>query len=491
MSHKGRLYNFALALGLVALAACPATTLAGATSRQGALTLSPGQPATHVSPHLRSSAAPRLVAPRDITVPNGSATTSCSRLSAVGRGTPGQYAAVRVYVGSIASGTPLIDSYTDETSQGAPAYYAPIGSDGTFHVEATFAAQPPGTTIQYRIYGAPLNTYNSYDDGSYFETTVACTQDPATPAAQTATAQAAAAQTVTAQAAAAQTAAAQTASAIPTSTSTTSATSTSTPTSVATNTPVPTATPSPTSAATPSATPTSAAAPSTTPTTTNTATPSDTPSATPTNTATPNSGGGTGTGNVFGPVINVSGNGNVVVVVINYNGVATGNGVVIAGPAGALPPTATPTGTPTAATLSRTPIPTGTPPAARPTGTSVRGNAPATAHGYASHGVVVGGGTLLVRLRAPRGVLTPGAPVSLTVELVAAPASGANAARAARAVLYRATVRARSARDGLLRARVRISYAPGRAVAATLIVRVRTPRGLLISRTAVMVVPAR
>ena len=218
-----------------------------------------------------------------------------------------------------------------------------------------------------------------------------------------------------------------------------------------------------------------------TPTATGAATPTTTGaaalSATSIGTATPGSGGGTGTGNVSGPVINVSGNGNGVVVVINYNGVATGNGVVIAGPADALPPTATPTRTPTAATLSRTPTPTAP---AHPTGTPVRDNAPATAHryanGYASYGVVVGGGTLLVRLRTPHGALTPGAPVSLTIELVAAPASRAGASRAARAVLYRATVRVRSARDGLLRARVHVSYAPRHAVAATLSVRVRTGR---------------
>lgn len=246
-------------------------------------------------------------------------------------------------------------------------------------------------------------------------------------------------------------------------------------------------------AATPTAT--GAATPTAMGTATPTAMGTAAPSATSIGTATPGSGGGTGTGNVSGPVINVSGNGNVVVVVTNYNGVAMGNGVVIAGPADALPPTATPTGTPTAATLSRTPTPTAP---AHPTGTPVRGNAPATAHryanGYASYGVMVGGGTLLVRLRTPHGALTPGAPVSLTIELVAAPASRAGASRAARAVLYRATVRVRSARDGLLRARVHVSYAPcARATRSQPRSACACARGgdVLVSRTAVTVMPAR
>ena len=119
---------------------------------------------------------PGVVAPQSITVSSGSSATSCSFFAARGTGTPNHYAAVRVYNGAIGSGTPLIDSFTDETSQGAGTYYAPIGSDGTFNVEASFTAQPAGATISYRIYDAPTNTYNSYDGGSYFDTTVAsCT----------------------------------------------------------------------------------------------------------------------------------------------------------------------------------------------------------------------------------------------------------------------------------------------------------------------------
>jgi len=590
MSHKGRLYSLALVLGMMALAVCLTPTSAGATSRQGTATLPPVAPATDASPWLHSSAAPRAIAPQDITVSSGSSATSCSRLSAVGTGTPGQYAAVRVYNGSVSSGTPLIDSFTDKTSQGAgtsytqiasdgtfhveaaftaqpagtmiqyviydapsntygsydggaifnttvasctpqapinvssattycslfaahgtgtpgqyaavevlsggstpliqsfsnvgaPTYYALIGSDGTFNVTAPFAAQPAGSMIQYVIYDAPLNTFGSYDSGSgTYNTTVACTQDPATPAAQTA---------------AAQTAAAQTASAIPTSTSTSTPTSSSTSTPTSSSTSTSTSTPVATGTSTPPPTATTTPVPTNTATAASTATPTATPTSTATPTATstalPGSGGGAGTGNVSGPVVIVSGNGNVVIVVVNYNGVATGNGVIISGPVGASPP---PAGTPTAATPSRTPSPTKTPTAAAlPTRTAVRDSARATpkhnAAGHVSHGVVVGGGTLLVRLRVPRGALTPGAPVAVTIELVAAPAPRVASSRAARAVLYQVTVHAWSSRGGLLRARVRVGFKPRRAVAATLIVRVHTPHRLLISRTAVMVVPAR
>jgi len=140
-----------------------------------------------------------------------SATTYCSLLGAHGTGTPGQYAAVEVFADPSGSRTPLIRSYANT---GAPTYYAPIGSDGAFNVTAPFAAQPPGAMIRYVIYDAPLNTFGSYDSGGgTYDTTVACTQDPATPAAQTAAAQTAAAQTSVAQTSVAQTAAAQTAAA--------------------------------------------------------------------------------------------------------------------------------------------------------------------------------------------------------------------------------------------------------------------------------------
>jgi hypothetical protein len=101
-----------------------------------------------------------------------SATVTCSGFFATGTANKSDgFVGVRVWVGS-AFGPALIDSFSNV---GAPTYYAPVNStSGAYTVSAVFTAQPAGTTLIARVYGAPTNAFGSWDQGTIHDTTVVC-----------------------------------------------------------------------------------------------------------------------------------------------------------------------------------------------------------------------------------------------------------------------------------------------------------------------------
>jgi len=107
-----------------------------------------------------------------------SAAVTCSGFLATGTANASDgFVGVRVWRGSV-GGPALIDSFINV---GAPTYYAPVNSaTGAFSVNAGFAAQPAGTVLIARVYGAPTNAFGSYDTGAISDITVACQPGGAT-----------------------------------------------------------------------------------------------------------------------------------------------------------------------------------------------------------------------------------------------------------------------------------------------------------------------
>jgi hypothetical protein len=100
--------------------------------------------------------------------PNGQ--FDCVNFTFLATGTPGGYAAVRIWVGQ-AGGTALVDSYT----AGYPSSYTPINSAGTANwTTVSFSPQPAGTTLVARVYRALQAAPGSWDGQGYVDTTVQC-----------------------------------------------------------------------------------------------------------------------------------------------------------------------------------------------------------------------------------------------------------------------------------------------------------------------------